>query len=896
MDHGSRDESRRILEEYRVPLRATLILKDVNDTFSRSNNHGALQASGEYLFFLNNDIVFHSDPLPRLVKHLNTEGVGLVCPLLLFPPGGGKESKRLPVQHSGIRFYEDQDFLRIRGYNLGAKYGRDEGLETAGVFPAVTGAALLCRRNEFFQAGGFHEEYNYGQEDIDLCLTYLTSLRKVSVLAPDTSLIHEESVTQNREERKPLLDRRKANWDILRDRFGYGLRRALRRDRFSGDGFWSDGSVTVAFAVTEARPDAKAGDYYTALELSTALEQEFGWKTRFLAKNEKWYDLKEVDLLIVMVDGYDLEKVAQAKPGLIKVAWMRNWFDRWTERPSFDHYDIFLASCGEGVRFAANRTGKAVRLFPIATNGDRFHPGKGDVRPVDIAFTGHKWGVVRDIEKFFTPAEFPGTFEVYGNGWKGHEKFGPHWRGFVPYERLPEAYSRARIVIDDAVEGITKPWGSVNSRVFDALAAGALVITNGVKGGEDLFEGRLPAYETGEELGDLLRTYLDNEPKRKEKAAELRETVLGKHTYRRRAHQLREILVGYCERNYRIALKVPAPDRKTAHTWGDYHFALSLKQALVKHGHSVRIDLLPEWDRRETFGDDVVLVLRGLSRYEPKGDHINLLWNISHADKVSFEEYEGYDHVFVASTGYAEELKSRVGTPVTPLLQCTDPGRFYRDRDPAAAAHDILFVGNSRKQSRPIVADALAANLPVAVYGSDWGGIIDGKHVLGKHIENETLRKYYSSCGIVLNDHWPFMREKGFVSNRIFDAGACGACIVSDAAAGLEELFGDAVSVYHTPEELKRIVEGLLASEGERRRKGEKMEALVRSGHGFSDRARIILKVIDELNEGRKDRLPAREEVYGLLGKPAPPPEASAETEPDGRAVEASSQAVHRKA
>jgi hypothetical protein len=39
-------------------------------------------------------------------------------------------------------------------------------------------------------------------------------------------------------------------------------------------------------------------------------------------------------------------------------------------------------------------------------------------------------------------------------------------------------YKDAKIVIDDA-NHVTKPWGSINSRVFDATSAGALVITNG---------------------------------------------------------------------------------------------------------------------------------------------------------------------------------------------------------------------------------------------------------------------------------------------------------------------------------------------------------------------------------------------------------------------------------
>jgi hypothetical protein len=85
----------------------------------------------------------------------------------------------------------------------------------------------------------------------------------------------------------------------------------------------------------------------------------------------------------------------------------------------------------------------------------------------------------------------------------------------VPYSRLPEVanrlsplhlltptdllscavqiYCSTKIVIDDA-NHVTLPWGSVNSRVFDALACGALVITNGRLGSQDTFDEELPVY------------------------------------------------------------------------------------------------------------------------------------------------------------------------------------------------------------------------------------------------------------------------------------------------------------------------------------------------------------------------------------------------------------------
>ena len=71
-----------------------------------------------------------------------------------------------------------------------------------------------------------------------------------------------------------------------------------------------------------------------------------------------------------------------------------------------------------------------------------------------------------------------------------------------------------KIVIDDA-NHVTAPWGSVNSRVFDALAAGALVISNGHLGVAETFGAAFPTFSTAADLRTLLKHYLDNDDKRK---------------------------------------------------------------------------------------------------------------------------------------------------------------------------------------------------------------------------------------------------------------------------------------------------------------------------------------------------------------------------------------------
>ena len=91
-------------------------------------------------------------------------------------------------------------------------------------------------------------------------------------------------------------------------------------------------------------------------------------------------------------------------------------------------------------------------------------------------------------------------------------------------------------MVDDA-NHVTLPWGSVNSRVFDALSSGALVITNGLLGNQETFQGKLPTYTTSEELTRLIRYYLTNDDIRIKLAAELSELVRKDHSYQTRGKE-----------------------------------------------------------------------------------------------------------------------------------------------------------------------------------------------------------------------------------------------------------------------------------------------------------------------------------------------------------------------
>jgi hypothetical protein len=293
----------------------------------------------------------------------------------------------------------------------------------------------------------------------------------------------------------------------------------------------------------------------------------------------------------------------------------------------------------------------------------------------------------------------------------------------------------------------------------------------------------------------------------------------------------------------KIAIKVPAPKWKSSHNWGDYYLAIGLKREFEKNGCEVLLQNSSEWYNGDDDDFEVVIVLRGLFKYIPKKKHFNIMWNISHPDMVTLDEYNEFDHVFIASELWANKIGEKTNIPVSSLLQCTDPDVFYPEYD-SRYEHELLFVGNSRDVYRKIIKDLMPTDIDLAVYGTHWDDFIDEKYILSDHISNEELRKAYCSCKILLNDHWDDMRDKGFISNRLFDGFASGAFIISDEIVGGSDVFGDALVTYNSPEELKNLVNRYLENDKGRTEKTLKAQKIVNKYHTYSNRVEEILEVI----------------------------------------------------
>jgi spore maturation protein CgeB len=616
------------------------------------------------------------------------------------------------------------------------------------------------------------------------------------------------------------------------------IRNALQLDHLKAT---SHGFSTCGIIVSNRNWEtAPQGDIFTALELAEASTRFNQWTCHLIDRHD--LNSREFDIVISMLHEFDVRKVATVG---IKIAWIRSYAEFWIMKPWFEQFEIILCSSQKILNFIKLASDKPAYLFPIATNPERFRTIEAnDIYQSDYCFTGNKWHEERRIEQWLAPEELNYTFKIFGRGWQSHNKLKPYHGGQLGYPEIPKVYAASKLILDDSNQSTTK-WESVNSRVFDVLGMGKMLLTNNTKAVQELFHHAIPTFDSEKELKIKITQLLNPETEQQELFGYLQEEVLNHHTYKHRARMLDGILECNYGKKLSISIKISVNDPAHVESWGDYHFARGLKKALEPWGHKVRIDLFQDWYSNSE-KDDVVVVLRGLRHFQPRADNKKyILWIISHPEHIETTELDAYDHIFVASQTYPSELEKKTNTPVSTLLQCTDPSLFFPSKSNVVPHYSRLYIANSRNQMRLAVGYAKELNLSLDIVGKNWQNIAPTEWIKGEYLPNKILRYYYSNADVVINDHWPEMAKHGFISNRIFDVLACGGFVLTDEIAGLEIFSELQIKTYRNLSEFEKSIR-------DTNRKTLSTHQLqiikeFRQEHSFDRRAVTILDVVHRM-------------------------------------------------
>lgn len=148
-----------------------------NDTqnigFSKGCNNGAKQARGKYVFFMNPDVKMSKESIKSLMLHLKKHPeTGVVGPQFVKNKQVEQTCTQIP---SALSLLVSQTSLsKVSFLNKMFKNEQmiDWNRKTSKDVGAVSGAALMVRRQEFINLGGFDEKFFMYWEEIDLCKRY----------------------------------------------------------------------------------------------------------------------------------------------------------------------------------------------------------------------------------------------------------------------------------------------------------------------------------------------------------------------------------------------------------------------------------------------------------------------------------------------------------------------------------------------------------------------------------------------------------------------------------------------------------------------------------------------------------------------------------------------------
>jgi GT2 family glycosyltransferase len=168
-EHGAASRSERIQAQARV------LAPGGNLGYTGAANLAAREARGEWLFFLNPDALAESDCLARLMEAVDGPDVVIVGAQVLLPDG---------------RVNAGDNPINIAGISWSGHYGQPREHAPARDTAAVSGAALLVRRDRFLGLGGLCPYFFLYVDDTDLAWRVRLAGGRVR-FCPEAVVVHD---------------------------------------------------------------------------------------------------------------------------------------------------------------------------------------------------------------------------------------------------------------------------------------------------------------------------------------------------------------------------------------------------------------------------------------------------------------------------------------------------------------------------------------------------------------------------------------------------------------------------------------------------------------------------------------------------------------------------------
>ena len=323
---------------------------------------------------------------------------------------------------------------------------------------------------------------------------------------------------------------------IRRDNWG---KIAAEIERFAaGRQVW-----VIKCPATEGKAKYHWGDYYYAVALQKYLERK--GKYVVIDTRQDWNCDENADVVLVLRGKYFYRPDRRNKKCLYIM-----WNISHPEMVSNAEYELYDVVCVGSRYFAEQLKDKVkVPVVPLlqCTDTELFCPNgeKDENYCGDYVFIGSTRGVMRECVLWASEDHLP--LHVWGSGWHQmlSEEYADVIEGdFKENEKLPELYRAAKVTLNDHWKDMLD-YQIINNRVFDALACGLPVISDGCPEMKEIFPEAVLYYENKEEFESCIRKVETDYESLKAKALEQYEMIKKEYSFERRAEELIEIVEKY---------------------------------------------------------------------------------------------------------------------------------------------------------------------------------------------------------------------------------------------------------------------------------------------------------------------------------------------------------------
>lgn len=182
----AKDEALQLKSDYPD---ATIIWPGQNSGFAGGNNIGYGHSAGEYILFVNNDVVINGPFLETLVNRMqSSSAIGAVSPKIKY------EDHRDIIQYAG---YTPMNPIRISNRKIGTNQIDHGQYDQAAPTAFIHGACMFTSRKVLERAGLMTEIYFLFYEELDWSLQ-LQRAGYQTWFEPAVSVFHKESMTIKR--------------------------------------------------------------------------------------------------------------------------------------------------------------------------------------------------------------------------------------------------------------------------------------------------------------------------------------------------------------------------------------------------------------------------------------------------------------------------------------------------------------------------------------------------------------------------------------------------------------------------------------------------------------------------------------------------------------------------